>query len=463
MGARDERRRGSVLVVTLVMLMLIAALALTLGTAAQAQAQVAIHTREMSGGALVADIGLARAKARLVWEFAHNWWGQRPELRTMTAGQEHVAWMTTPEGAVVDLACTRVDPEFMDFLLTSRADGRAPRELEMVVRIRYQLSSSPRLRARGAGAIVGFGPVAVTGSFVVDGRDHPADDPYTILPGSGAPSIVSTHRVQLESGSTLVAGTTADGTDHDPAGREVAEDGVQFDANTGVWDPETDDWATDGVDNDFDGQVDESTGQPNTADEYFDLAPGDLKAVAIASGTYFTDLAEYNRYVKREGNSSNGVDDDGDGVVDDDGSSAAGKVIYLEVPNGSTVGGGEGEYGAVELPVNPAPDHLPAVVVIAGQDPTKHDVEVGPIHCNNGLFQGVLLSERILNMNGNGGLMGQVVTFSRGGGTSVGSGTFDVWYSTEVLSRLPRLDGSTDEAPTSVEPVVLMWREAVAR
>lgn len=465
MCAREDRsnRRGSVLVVTLVMLMLIASLAMTLGTAAQAQSQVAGGTRDLSESGRVADLGLARAKTRLVWEFAHNWSGQDPDLKGMAAGQAHVDWLTTPEGAVVDLQCARRDEESMDFLLTSRTSGRAPRELELVVRIRYVLSSSPRLRGRGAAAIVGFGPVSITGNFTVDGRDHPADDPYTILAGTGAPGISSTRRVQLDSGSARVAGTTPEGVDHAPAGRGAASDGAHFDANATIWEPETGDEATDGVDNDFDGHVDEATGEPRTADEYFDLAPGDLKAMAIAAGTFFTDLAAYNRYVKREGNASNGVDDDGDGVVDDDGSSAAGKVIYLEVPNGSTVGGGEGELGAVLLPVNPAPAHRPAIVVIAGQDPTKHDVSVGPVHCNNGIFQGVLLSERIVNMNGNGGVMGQVVTFTRSG-PSVGSGTFDVWYSTEVLERLPRRDGSQgDDAPTSVEPVVLMWREAVVR
>lgn len=459
-----RRRRGSVLVVTLIMLLLIASLAMTLGTAAQAQARVATDTRELSESALVADTGLARAKARLVYEFARNWWGQDPDLKGMTAGQSHAGWLTTPEGAVVDLTCARRDPEFMDFLLVSRAGGRAPRELEMVVRLRYVLSSSPRLRGRGAGAIIGFGPVAVTGNFMVDGRDHPADDPYTVLAGSGAPGISSTQRVRLDSGAVRVGGTSFDGVDHDPVGRDGgASDGVEYDANAQIWSPEQGDASSDGVDNDFDGQIDETSGQPTSADEYFDVAPGDLKAMAIASGTFFTDLAAYNRYVKREGNSRNGVDDDGDGVVDDDGSSAAGKVIYLEVPNGSTVGGGEGDYGAVQLPVNPAPDDLPAIVVIAGQDPTRHDVSVGPVHCNNGIFQGVLLSERIVNMNGNGGVMGQVVTFTRNG-PSVGSGTFDVWYSTEVLDRLPRRDGSEGgDEPTAVEPVVLMWREAVVR
>src|SRR5690606_26980054 len=155
-----------------------------------------------------------------------------------------------------------------------------------------------------------------------------------------------------------------------------------------------------GIDNDFDGKIDESTGAPTSADDWFDLPPGTLKAMAMASGTYFTDLAAYNRFVKGEGNASNGIDDDGDGVVDDDGSAAAGKVIYLEVPNGSKRGGGSGERGAVELPVHPAPHHRPAIVVIAGQDPTKHDLEVGPVHCNNGIFQGVFISDRIMNMNG---------------------------------------------------------------
>lgn len=419
-----SRRRGSVLVLTLILLFLLAALVATLATSVHDQARSAAQGRELAASLLVADDALARAKARLVWEFAHNWGSQQPDLAGMTPGAAHGAWLTTPDGAVVDLACARVGDDFMDFLLTSRSGGPAPRELEMVVRIRYELTTVPRLTGSARGCLVAFGPVTVTGAFEVDGRDHPAHDPYTVLPGTGSPGITATGRVTLQ-GQAVRVGGTADGVDHDPASRGTAQDGAHYDAQTTVWTEPGDDGRPPGA--------------PSSADAYFGLDHGTLKAAAQASGTYFTDQAAYNAFARSEA-----------------GAAAAGKIVYLEVPNGSKL-------DVLELPTNPAPAHKPAVVVVAGQDPTRHDVQVGPVHCNNGIFQGVLLADRIMNMNGNGALIGQVVTFTDTG-PSVGSGTFNLYFSNEVLTNLPRTDGGAGgDAPTAVEPAVLMWREAAAR
>ncbi|MCO5166664.1 MAG: hypothetical protein M9894_09895 [Planctomycetes bacterium] len=409
---------------TLIMLFLLAALVATLATSVQAQAQSAVQGRELGASLVAADDALARGKARLVWEFAHNYRGQQPDLKAMTPGAAHPAWLTTPEGTVVDIACARVGEDFLDFLLTARSSGPAPRELEMVVRIRYQLTTVPRLRGGADGCLVAFGPVTVTGNFEIDGRDHPAHDPYTVLAGTGSPGITATGRVTLQ-GSSVAVGGTADGVDHTPASRGTAKDGEHYDAQTTVW-----------SEPDAEGNV---RGVPDSADAYFGLQHGDLKAAAQASGTYFTDLAAYNAFARSEG-----------------GAAAAGKIVYLEVPNGSKL-------ETLELPRNPAPEHKPAVVVVAGQDPTRHDVQVGPVHCNNGIYQGVLLADRIMNMNGNGALIGQVVTFTDTG-PSVGSGTFNLYFSNEVLTNLPRTDGGVGgDLPTGVEPVVLMWREAAAR
>lgn len=462
------RRQGSVLILVLIMLMLIGAMVGTLTLTMRGQADGAVQSRELVQSLLDADVGLARAKARLQYEFTDNYAAQSPDLKGMAAGASHDAWMITPEGATIDLTCLKTTSTYMDFRVTSSAAAAGPtspaaRRVELVVRIRFVLTSTP-IVGSGAGAIVAFGPVSITGAFEVDGRDHPADDFDTVLPATGAPGISTTDTLTIVSGATKVGGTSSAGDDAAPTTRkDGVTEGVHYDASSIVWNPESGDDATDGLDNDDDGLVDETSGAPGSADEYLGQDPGGLKAAAQATGTYFTSLAAYNTYVKTEGNTSNGIDDDGDGVIDDDGSAASGKILYLEVPNGSVLGGGAPPDDVLELPKNDAADgHAPAIVVVAGADPTIHDTQVGPVHANNGTFQGVLIADRIINMNGNGALIGQVVTFPDPAlGPSLGAGTFNVYFSNEVLGNLPT--PSTSSTPTDVVEDVQLWRELAPR
>lgn len=429
---RRSRRKGTALVLTLVMLLLIGALAASMSLTMQNHASTSVQSRELAASLAQADGGIARAKARLHFEFTDNYLSQVPNLWGMTAGQSYPGWLVAADGTSVDIECVEnVIGDHIDYYLTSTSAGPSPRRVQILVRIRYETTP---LKGSGAGAIVAFGPVTVSGNFKVDGRDHPDTVQYgdanpTVLPGSGAPSISATGTVEVASGSVDLAGTGPDGTDYDFETKNDVVDGQHFDSNSSVWAPESGDpEASDGVDNDNDGLVDETSGQPTSADDYFGLSAGSLKASAQASGTYFTDVTAYNDYI-----TNNPV---------------SGKVLYLEVANGSSV-------GQLNLPDNPQPSSDPAIVIVAGTDPTQHDVTVGPIHMNGGLFQGVFVGDFVDKMNGNGSLLGQVVSFNESNLGTIGNGTFDVLLSTEVLGNLPKING----IPGNVVEDVQMWRE----
>lgn len=100
-----------------------------------------------------------------------------------------------------------------------------------------------------------------------------------------------------------------------------------------------------------------------------------------------------------------------------------GKVIYLELPNGNEV------LGQFDLPDNPPPAS-PSIVIIQhkevvddedGPNPApdrdgdgkqiNHQIEIGPLHVA-GTFQGLLMCDHVKNVNGNGTIVGAVVAFN---------------------------------------------------
>jgi len=402
-------------------------------------------------GLQLADNALARAKLQLQYEFQNNFSTMSPDLKTLSAynpaiadpayGQPHntnqtasteYAWRTYVDSlsGFNQTFTTNVDVRLLEkntssttyqyyiFAIQAQSPGmdtngdnvpdEGLRRLEEVVRIDLVFVNNP-LVASGRGAIVAFGPVTVSGNFKVDGRDYSADN-SSISAGTGAPGISCTSTVTMQSGSVTVGGTSG-GTDYAPANKSTAVDPTYFDQSTTYW----------------------GTTQPDGPDKYFGLSHGDLKASAQASGTYFTSAAAYNSYISSNPNPS-------------------GKILYLEVPNGTSV-------GQLDVPVNPAPTYEPSIIVVTGTDTTNHNVTVGPVHCNNGVFQGVLVADRIDKLNGNGGVVGQIVSFNDANlGDTIGNGTFDVHFSNAVLGNLPFMTQSA--TPTSTTPIDLhIWHE----
>jgi Tfp pilus assembly protein PilX len=446
--ARDRADRGGVLVLVLIMVVLIGSLVTVAVLGAKSQAGVGAQDRELAAGLSAADNALARAKARLLWEFKSNYANQSPALKSMQAGDRFDPWTPTggvalpnSEGASVAIQCLKRTASYIDFQIEatspqgagSATGGRAVRRRAMIVmRVNLIFTTQPTT-APGLGAIVAFGGVEVSGNFNVDGRDHPADaTSYTDTNGPGAPGITATGTVTM-SGSSAVGGNN-----QAPEGKKDATEGTNYDSGTTSWNPETGANASDGIDNDGDGLVDEtSQSTPTSADAYFGKAPGSLKAAAQSTGTYFTTAADYNAWVATQ----NALP----------ATTARPKVVvYLEVSNGTTV-------GQFDLPVNPAPTSEPMILVVAGATATTHDTKIGPVHANNGTFQGVLMADFIDKMNGNGQIVGQVVSFNTTAAGTIGNGTFDVLLSTEVLGNLPGT--TTSGNPASVVDEVLLWRE----
>ncbi len=434
-------RRGSVLVVVVLMLAFVAAVTLALSQLSHDQSRVSSELGELGRTALVADNGLARGRARLEAELVQQFGQVTPDVWNMPLldpndASTELAWFTTPEGAQVRLACLESAANTRVYRLRSRAaqpGDRAPRRVELIVRVALTFATTP-LRGPGVGAIVGFGNINVGGNFHVDGRNYEqAWDPFSVggpnpnvgtlydtykdTSGASSPGITSTGNVSR--GGNAHIGGEVDGTSYGTQKSTTAAD-----SGTSVW--------TDGVDLDGDGTPD-MTSAPSTVDAYLSLPDGGLRSMAIAGGTHFTTLAAYNAYVNDAAND------------------VSGKVLYLEVANGSSV-------GTIDLPDNPWPKR-PAIVVVAGQDRTVHDTSVGPVHANNSTFQGMFMADRIVNMNGNGALLGQVVSFNTVSASgSIGNGTFNVYFSRKVLADLPS-GGANGGQPSSGDVTVEVWRE----
>ncbi|MCA8921553.1 MAG: hypothetical protein KDD82_07060 [Planctomycetes bacterium] len=172
----------------------------------------------------------------------------------------------------------------------------------------------------------------------------------------------------------------------------------------------------DGLDDDGDGLIDEA-GPPADADAVLLRPAGTLRALAQGSGTFFTSLADYEAWRAASNPQT-----------------AGGKVVFLELP--PTV-----SRVALTLPDNavldrraaprfPAPE--PSIVVATR---VGGGLEVGPLHAPEG-FQGVAVLDRLRNANGTGSVIGMLVALD-GGSHTLGNGALRVLFSAEVLASLP--------------------------
>ena len=168
------------------------------------------------------------------------------------------------------------------------------------------ISFSPRA------AITAQGPVTTLGSIVVDGRDWNLTGTAVVGPGLFGISSMGTI---TNSGNSKVGGNGLLPAKPPPAGSQEPSaswiDGVDQDG-----DGATDEELFDGVDNDGDGLIDEDThGYPKDPDVELNLAPGTLKAAAVAMGTYFTSQAQVDAAIAANG-----------GVF------PGGKIVYCDFP-----------------------------------------------------------------------------------------------------------------------------------
>lgn len=396
MAPHADNEEGTALSVALVFVSL---LALTGAAVVQSSSSLAQRVElDSRAGLLTADNAIAKAKTRVLADPA-------PALG-LAAGEQ--LELFREDGATATLTClVDADPERVYELQASAS----PTTIATLLRLR---SVSGPLPSVGLAALVGNGEVVLSGNVEVDGRDHAADGFLTGDPG--VLGVLSTGDVRPR-GNAQIGGVGAEPERHGAPG--------SIEANSTVWeegDP------TDGVDDDGDGLVDEA-GPPADAEALLGRDPGSLKALAQATGTYFTSRDDYEAWRLA---ASPEV--------------AGGKVVYLELPAGERL-------TSLQLPDNAVLDRWGATrdplpqpsVVVATR--VGGGLEVGPLHAPEG-FQGVAVLDRLRNANGAGSILGMLAVLEPSSHT-LGNGALRVHYSSEVLANLP--------GPTTIELELLEW------
>lgn len=276
------------------------------------------------------------------------------------------------------------------------------------------------LAAPKLAALVTAGDAQLSGRIEVDGRDHAPDGTFLDNPLSSKLGVLAVGDLTQRGAAKIGGG--AELPTSTPSLASVSQ-------QTTFW-SESD--TQNGVDDDGDGFTDED-GFPDTRASLLGIADGELKARAQADGTVFTSLADYENW---RASASPG--------------DCGGKVFYLELPPGS-------EVGPLVLPDNGvldasgnsrSPSPAPSVFVVASSGGVSdHSTMVGPLHVDE-TFQGLVLADRIRNLNGNGTIVGSIVSFNAGATrtTTLGNGGARLLYSSEVLDNLPGLSGGRADA-----------------
>lgn len=259
------------------------------------------------------------------------------------------------------------------------ANKRTDRSLEEVVD-RPIFNTS----ALGMAAIVSRDPVDFGGNINVDGRDWDINGVSVV--GPGVDGVVS-------GGAVNVGGSAGIG------GNGIAPPGAG--SAPGSTDPHHD-WATDGMDNDRDGTVDQPGETfPSDPDAALGLPSGTMKAAAQASGTYYTSQAAYLAAISLNG-----------------GKALSGKIIYCDFSPSPPFELGTGL------------NTLPSILII-------HNATSNAIAKNvHGDFKGLIMADKVEHINAGTKILGMVQAWGQMGNL-FGNGNSDVLFSSAVLANLP--------------------------
>ena len=273
---------------------------------------------------------------------------------------------------------------------------RASKSIDTIVEV---VEGDP-LTLNARAAVAARGPVSTTGNISIDGRDW--NHLGTFIRGPGVHGVSSTQGITRKGSSTIGGNGLPPTTLVTPLVMEQFAnwgDGVDDDGD-GMIDEE----AFDGIDNDSDGLIDEDINSyPSDPDVAFGLAPGTLKSIAQAAGTYFSSQAAIDAYIAANG-----------------GNLPGGKIIYAEFPTWLPVNLGN------QLNADPSViiHHIPSGMAVAKN-----------LH---GSVKGMFIADFVEHINGDFNLVGALMSFAPDAmGNSYGNGNALVRYSSEVLAMLP--------------------------
>jgi hypothetical protein len=403
MTALRSRRQetGSVLVVSLVTGVFVAGITYALVLVSQGEISGAGSASRQTKALLAAEAGIGESFDRLNR-------GDNPSIDR--SDDAHLAYRVTATNLGTSAAGNRVYR-----LASTAAFSGEERAVEVVVE-----NQSRRLRSRGA--ITANGPVALSGSVVVDGRDYDANG-FGVV-GPGVYGVVSSQDVTM-GGSSSMGGMGTAPTRTPPASIYDQDlkygDGIDNDGDGRV-----DEEAFDGIDNDGDGRVDEDLAPfPTSPDSIFGLPDGTLNQYAQNQGTYFTSFGALSSYMARHDNEIPG-----------------GKVIVIDIPSTP-------ESGPVWNPADFGSEmnEDPSIIIFhsANNNAVAKDM--------HGRLKGLLVTDYVDHVNGTAEILGGVITLGTSQvGNVFGNGNAQVLYSSAVLGTLPGVPFYVQRA----------WREVTA-
>ncbi|MCA8921550.1 MAG: hypothetical protein KDD82_07045 [Planctomycetes bacterium] len=416
-----DSERGTALLVSLILISLLVIVGGAVALASQTQSAYSLDAERRSMALVIADNGIAKAKVRLLEDLASG-----TDAYVLTTPSDATPVQTfTEDQASVEVYHVLTVGSRLSFRIRSRGTfSTEGRTVEILISGTRNTTPS---QGPGLAAVLTNGDIDVTGNILIDGQDHYAD-------GTSGGAGVNVDGVKVVDGTLSWTGNpTVGGNSTSPNRLDAGDEGSTFTNNDTTFDLESiasgnpvDD--TDGDDDDGDGWTDED-GFPGTVGEFVGQ-PDEigLRTRAQNDGTYFTNKGDYDAWLGSTTPAERG-----------------GKVIYLEVPVGSTL-------GLFKLPNNPPPAEPSIVIVQAAPavpgTPPVHSVEVGPVHVmpeGARQFQGLFMTDVVKNTNGNGTIVGAVVSFGDQTGAKkphFGNGGADILFSSEVLANLPGVDNS---------------------
>ncbi len=401
MNPRSDER-GTALVSAILITVIMFGLASAFHTASVGGIEVSARELETSEARLAAEEGLHRAMAEIKSGVDAGGDGLGTISMTGTDGRTITVTSSDLGGNLYRLHSVAV-------LLRARAGADA-----LVERTPTGTYTFP---ARAA--ITSNGPVTVTGSIVVDGRDWNSSGTAILSPGTfGISSVMSI----LNQGNAKVGGKGIAPAKPPPA-TTVEPNANWSDSANNDGDGLVDEEAFDGIDNDHDGKTDEDTNSyPTTPDVMLHLAPGTLRAAAQAAGTYFSTQAQFDTWLAANG-----------GVM------PSSKIIYADFPTW--------------LPVNLGSTLNASPSVIVHHSATG-DALMKNVH---GAFKGVLLCDYMEHLNGDFALVGAIMSFGNQAiGNAYGNGNATIKYSSSVLGGLPA-------AGTASTVRIMSWSHSAAQ
>jgi hypothetical protein len=251
------------------------------------------------------------------------------------------------------------------------------------------------LKANGLAAVVSNDQVSLTGSIIIDGRDHQ----YT-----GTSAI--TTPPPLASNPNGVFGIVSNAAMSNPSNGSVGGNGNPPPQPKGA--------APNSIASQYNFGP---NGYPQTPDAVLSnadgtpIANGSLKNAAMSQGTYFNNAAAYSSWLSAQPSPMPG-----------------GQIIYLDFAPGN---------GMFDM----GPGNVKSSIMVI-----HTDSESGIAQEVHGSFTGLMIADGFIRNNGNAQITGMVQLLSptaSQAGNVFGNGNAEIDYSSQALANLPGLAGST--------------------